>query len=1292
MLVVWPGSALGATCTGNAIVCENQLPGTPESVWDIAGAGDPSIQGFATEASVDVGGTIDFKIDTDASAYSITIYRTGWYQGLGARKIADVTPSAALPQSQPQCITDTSTEIYDCGTWAVSASWTVPTTAVSGVYVATLQRGDTGGESQITFDVRDDSSHSDILFKTSDATWQAYNTYGGSDYYQGAANGRAYAISYNRPYSTRGDNEGRDFYFNNEYPLVRFLERNGYDVSYFSDVDADVRGPEILNHRVFLSVGHDEYWSGNERDNVQAAIDSGVNAQFLSGNEAYWHTRLANSVDGSNTPDRTIISYKETWSNAKIDPSPTWTGTWRDPRFASAANGGSDPENGLTGTMYMSTITDLPVTVTAQEGKLRIWRNTGLASMSSVSTALAAHTVGYESDEDVDNGFRPSGLIHLSTVSGQVTQEMLDFGSTVGPGTTTHNMTLYRAASGALVWGAGTVQWTWGLDQDHDGNGAAADPRMQQAQVNMLADMGVQPQTLMYGLAAATASTDTTPPTVTITSPTTGSTIANGCTVTVAGSASDVGGVVAGVEVSTDDGATWHLAAGTTSWSYTFVQHGAGTQSVQVRAVDDSANYAPTPTTVDYQVSGPYSVFGAALPKTADSQDASAAELGMAFTPSQDGFVTGVRFFKSAANTGQHTGSLWTSSGTRLASVTFTNESAAGWQQAQFTSSVAVSAGQTYVVSYSETAGHYSGDNWYWGYRGNTAGPVTVAGGFGSAAAGVYTTNLGTFPVDSYQDTDYYVDPVFSDVDPSPLTASGQWPLDGASSVPADTSISAQFSRAVTPASIAFSVKDQNGDAVTGTVAYDSTSRTATFTPDAPLQGFVDYSVTLTATATNGFTLSAGGSWSFTTVKPTPSEGVCPCSLFNDSTTPSILQVNDPNAVTLGVRFTPTHSGQVTGVKFYKGPANTGSHVGALWSSAGAQLASGTFAGESTSGWQTLTFAQPVQVSVGTQYVASYRTTVGAYSATPGDFSGSGFSFGPLSVGADAGAYNYADGFPQSASSTNYLVDVVFSKDPDPLSVVSETPANGALLMPTDTPISVSFSAALAAGYAVAVDDANGPIGGSTALSSDGTTLTFTSSSALPSDDTITVTASGLVSTAGQTLGPQTWTFTTQGPSATTSSLLGAQTPAVPAATDDASAVSLGVAFQTSTAGQVTAVRFYKGTGNDGVHTGALWAADGTELASATFSNETSSGWQTAYFSAPVSISPGVTYVASYYAPQGHYSYTSSYFTQPVTSGVLTAPATSNGTYLYGSAAGMPTYSWNATNYFVDVLVVAGSK
>lgn len=1285
-------AATGCGTAANPVVCENALAGTNPSVWDISGAGDPTIQGFSTDISANVGTSVGFKIKTDARAYTIQIFRTGYYQGLGARKIADVTPSATLPQTQPNCVTDATVELTDCGNWGLSATWSVPSDAVSGVYIALLTRTDTGGKSQITFIVRNDASHSDVLFQTSDPTWQAYNTYGGSDFYQGAANGRAYKISYNRPVTTRGDNSGRDFYFANEYPAVRFLEKNGYNVSYFSGVDTDRYGAQLKNHKVFLSVGHDEYWSAGQRNNVVAARDAGVNLQFLSGNEMYWHTRYESSVAGTATAYRTLVSYKETWANDKIDPTSQWTGTWRDPRFASQANGAGLPENAVTGTQYMSNFSDLAVTVSAAQGKTRMWRNTGLSGMAAgATTALAPHTIGYESNEDVDNGFRPAGLVQLSTTTGAVPQYLQDFGNTVVPGTTTHHVTLYRAASGALVFSAGTIQWSWGLDQEHDGDGAAADARMQQAQVNLLADMGAQPATLASGLIASAKSSDTTAPTAAISTPAAGATVANGASVTLSGTASDSGGVVAGVEVSTDGGSTYHAATGTTSWSYTYAQQGAGTQTVKVRAIDDSGNFPATPTSRSFSVSGPYSVFGAKAPAVVDSGDATPVEVGLQFTPTQNGFVSGVRFYKASTNTGTHTGSLWDANGNRLATVTFTGETASGWQTASFSSQVAVTSGTKYVVSYTAPNGHYSATNEYWSYRGISADPLSVAGGFGAAPAGVYSTTLGQFPTADFDQSNYWVDAVFTTTDVSPLTASGQYPLPSSSSVPANTAIGAVFSKPVTASTIAFSVKDQNGATVPGTVSYAAATRTATFTPSAALNGFVTYSVTLAATDPTGKTLSAGGSWSFTTVKPAPPAGTCPCSLFTDATTPSVLQVAD-NPVTLGVRFQSSSAGAISGVSFYKNAANTGTHVGALWTADGQQLAQATFTNESSAGWQTVTFSAPVSIAAGTTYVASYSSPTGSYSVTPGDFSGAGVIRGPLTAGANAGGFTYPTGFPGGTSSSNYLVDVVFSPPAPAIQVTAQSPVNGATNVVAGTPISITFSSAITSAASVTVTAGSSAVAGTKALSSDGKTLTFTPTTSLAAGATIGVSVSGIVGTNGATLPTQSWTFVTQSAQATTYSLFGNRTPAVTAATDDPSSVELGMSFSSSVAGTVNAIRFFKGATNTGTHTGSLWDSSGNRLATVTFTGETASGWQTAQLSTPLAISAGATYIVSYLAPKGNYSYTSADFAAAQTSGPLTAGTTTNGRYLYTATGGFPIYSWNATNYFVDVVFAPNSS
>lgn len=575
----------------NAVIAENCLPGQPASEWDIAGAGDATLQGYAAQFSVNRGSTVQFKVDTNAAAYRFDIYRMGYYGGAGARRVATVTPSATLPQAQPSCLNDAATGLIDCGNWAVSGSWAVPATATSGIYFAKVVRTDTGGASHIVFVVRDDASTSNVLFQTSDTTWQAYNNYGGNSLYSGSPAGRAYKVSYNRPFNTRAVDNGQDWVFNSEYPMVRWLEANGYDVSYLSGIDSDRSGALIQQHRVFMSVGHDEYWSGTQRANVEAARDAGVNLAFFSGNEIFWKTRWENSIDGSGTPYRTLVSYKETQANAKIDPTAAWTGTWRDPRFSPPADGGR-PENGLTGTIFAVNGGTTSIVVPEADGKMRLWRSTSIATLTAgASATLPLGTLGYEWDTEADNGSRPAGLIRLSSTTASGVEVLQDFGSTYAIGTATHSLTLYKHSSGARVFGAGTIQWSWGLDANHDNGSTAADVRMQQATVNLLADMNTQPGSLQAGLAAATASTDVTAPTSAITTPASGANLSLNTAVTISGAATDAGGgAVGGVEISVDGGATWRRANGRASWTYTWTPTANGAATILSRAADDSGN------------------------------------------------------------------------------------------------------------------------------------------------------------------------------------------------------------------------------------------------------------------------------------------------------------------------------------------------------------------------------------------------------------------------------------------------------------------------------------------------------------------------------------------------------------------------------------------------------------------------------------------------------------------------------------------------------------------------------
>ena len=140
---LWLATPALASCSSpaNAIEAENCLPGTPQTTWDVSGAGDSTIQGFTTDISVNVGQTVSFKISTNATNYKLDIYRLGYYGGAGARLVTTITPSAHLPQTQPACITDSATALMDCGNWAVSATWTVPADCYVGHLFRRRRRG-----------------------------------------------------------------------------------------------------------------------------------------------------------------------------------------------------------------------------------------------------------------------------------------------------------------------------------------------------------------------------------------------------------------------------------------------------------------------------------------------------------------------------------------------------------------------------------------------------------------------------------------------------------------------------------------------------------------------------------------------------------------------------------------------------------------------------------------------------------------------------------------------------------------------------------------------------------------------------------------------------------------------------------------------------------------------------------------------------------------------------------------------------------------------------------------------
>ncbi len=1311
----------------NPIVCENSKPGSPPSAWQTGSAGDPTIQGFATDISVTPGNAVSFKVNTDASAYVINIFRLGWYQGNGARFIASVQPSASLPQTQPACATDASVGLVDCGNWAVSASWTVPSDAVSGVYIADLERTDTGGVSQVPFVVRVPSNHSDVLFQTNDADWEAYNTYGGSSFYRPTTATRATKVSYNRPYNTR-INDPLSYLFGGEYPMIRFLEENGYDVSYGTDVDASRYPTDLLNHKVLLTSGHSEYWSGEERAAWTAARNAGVNLAFFTGNEMFWKTRWENSTDGSNTPYRTLVTYKSSLDNANTDPSGIWTGEWRDQRFTSPT--ANTPENALTGTLFTANgYVESAVQVPVAMGLARFWRDTGVSSAPR-TVSLPTGTLGYEWDADVDNGYRPAGLFDLSSVTEAVSDVYSTAGFDIGPQTRTHSMTMYKAPSGALVFSSGTVQLSWGLDAMHDTHSSIPpqppSPIVQQATVNVLADMHAQPATLMSGLTPESASTDTTPPTTTISAPAANATIPQGSPYTISGTSTDAGGgVVTGVEVSTDGGTTWHPASVTTAasatWSYTWTPPVGplGPATIQARAVDDSGNLESSPASVTVNLTTricPCSAFDpTAVPAIPAQGDSNGIEVGVKFRSDVSGYITGVRFYKGVGNSGQHIASLWSSSGTLLARAGFAGESATGWQQTTFDAPVAIQANTTYVVSYYAPSGHYALTRPFFTSSVYNA-PIRLLQDGADGPNGLYSYGAQpTFPTASTQSANYWVDPVFDTIvrpDTTPPVVVSSSPASGAAGVDARVAPSVQFSEGLAAATVTSGnvfLTDASGNPVPGSVAYNDTTRSITFTPTNALPYNSTYTLRVVG-GSGGIADKAGNVLARDLVASFATGGApnCPCTIWNSASHPVTAASADGSSVEVGVKFRTDLPGYVTGIRFYKGAGNGGTHVGDLWTSSGFLLERGTFTSETATGWQELDFPNPVPITPGTTYVASYLAPQGHYAADKSVFTSAVFS-SPLQALADGfdganGVYTYGSSpvFPTNGSSaTNYWVGPVFSMaavpDTTPPNVSSVTPARGAAtgIDPNSATVTASFDEAIdpstVTPASFTLSSQAGTVSATVAYNASTRVATLTPIAPLAWGTTYTATiksgSGGVKDLAGNSVASDyTWTFTTR---TCPCSIFTTQAPAQSSASDS-NGIEVGVRFQSNVAGYVTGIRFYKGAGNGGTHYGDLWSNTGSLLARAAFTGEGASGWQQVTFDSPVPISSNTTYVAAYYAPQGHYALTKPGLATAIVNSPLTALADgaggSNGVYTYSASPSFPTSTSGSANYWVDVL------
>jgi hypothetical protein len=460
MAVAVAAAALVASGPSNPIQVENARPGASPATWLPPAYPPTVVEGYASEVSVQPGDVLHLHVSTEEERrYRVEVYRLGWYDGLGARLVTclpncgDDEPGHRYGPEQP----------LERASWPVTDRLQIPGDWVSGYYYALLRitRGrDAGARGYVPFIVVEPARRSQILVQVPVNTWQAYNPWGGKSLYPFNSTDLAPSVrvSFDRPlaYTAQGP-------FDWEYNLVRFLEHEGYDVTYQTDLDTDRHPESLLQHRLVLVIGHDEYWTKRMRDAFDAARDAGTNLAFMGSNAAYWQVRYE---DGG----RTLVAYKRAAPDPEPDPA------LRTIQFRELGR----PECALMGVMHY------------------VIRPHQTGPVDYTATAAAATDPWFDG-----TGFRPGDVVQ-DVVGNEwdALPHSPDAAACTKPGLTdlfhfegepqNADAIRYTAPSGARVFATGAQQWSWALDTFDltvHGRTLPPDPRLQQFTRNALADL-----------------------------------------------------------------------------------------------------------------------------------------------------------------------------------------------------------------------------------------------------------------------------------------------------------------------------------------------------------------------------------------------------------------------------------------------------------------------------------------------------------------------------------------------------------------------------------------------------------------------------------------------------------------------------------------------------------------------------------------------------------------------------------------------------------------------------------
>ncbi len=316
----------------SAIIAENKKPGT--SSWRIGQEGPGFVEGFAAETYAAPGEMVGLYVSTSYPSFQVVAYRMGWYGGLGAREVWTSAPVPGVYQ-QP-CPVSPSTNMVSCDNWSLSLTVPITKVFVPGDYLFKLEAGDNGAYIPLT--VWDPTSRATYLVMNRSLVEQGWNSFGGYDFYQGTGPcildadsyppcDRARAVSFDRPYSGDGSSD----FLTNEYPMVSFMEKEGLDVTYCTDICVSEHPNLLEQHKALIALDHDETWTNSEREAVLDATAAGVNVAFFGAATFVRHARLESSPLGA---DRVEVDYRNSTEDPLINegnPLEVTGNTWLSP-------------------------------------------------------------------------------------------------------------------------------------------------------------------------------------------------------------------------------------------------------------------------------------------------------------------------------------------------------------------------------------------------------------------------------------------------------------------------------------------------------------------------------------------------------------------------------------------------------------------------------------------------------------------------------------------------------------------------------------------------------------------------------------------------------------------------------------------------------------------------------------------------------------------------------------------------------------------------------------------------